>query len=457
MQNRKATYQLYPSSSQVLKLQDQLHTHQQLWNAALEERIDAWRKNKLSISYEDQCKSLTIIRKDNELKDQWASLNCSSQQITLYRLKKAFSSFFKRLKRGETPGFPRFKSQRRMTSLGFKSHGDGWKFKPNLKNNGKPDDFGNISWGRHGTLYLQGVGHMAVRGQARAAGIIKSCEVLHQNNKWFVSFTLECADIDVQRQRKRDDYIAADWGVTDLLTFATASHALTTPSLNDVVFTTTENPRWYKTTEDQSIALAQKVSRRKKFSKRWKKAQDEKSRFEAKRARKRHDHQHKLSAAIAATCIRFSTEKLDIKSMTAVKKDTHKENTFHREVLDTAPGALFQKIAYKVSETGGKYVTAPTKELKPSQTCICGQQKKKARSERWHRCGACGFEAGRDETAALIVLYWSFGILPPLKKETKNKNGQEPGESPNRRKTILSDSVLKPRNHHPSSSEFGGV
>ena len=48
-------------------------------------------------------------------------------------------------------------------------------------------------------------------------------------------------------------------------------------------------------------------------------------------------------------------------------------------------------------------------------------------------------------------------VFVPLKKETKNKNGQEPGESPNRRKTILSDSVLKPRNHHPSSSEFGGV
>lgn len=457
MQNRKATYQLYPSAGQVLKLQDQLNMHQQLWNAALEERIDAWQKNKLSISYEDQCKSLTIIRKDNELKAQWATVNCSSQQITLYRLKKAFSSFFKRLKRGETPGFPRFKSKRRMTSLGFKSHGDGWRFNPNLKNNGKPDDFGNIGWGRHGTLYLQGVGHMTVRGQARAAGVIKSCDVLHQNNKWFVSLTLECADADVQRQRTRDDYTAADWGVADLMTFATTPHALTKPSLNDVVFTTIENPRWYKTTEAQSIALAQRVSRRKKFSKRWQKAQDARSRFEAKRARKRHDHQHKLSAAIAATCIRFSTEKLDIQSMTQVKKDTYKENAFHREVLDTAPGALFKKIAYKVSETGGQYVTAPTRELKPSQTCICGQQVKKERSQRWHRCGACGFEAGRDQAAALIVLFWSFGILPPLKKEKKNKNGQEPGASPNRRKAILSDSVLKTEKPSPSSNEFGGV
>lgn len=441
MQNRKATYQLYPSPSQVQKLQVQLNTHQQLWNAALEERIDAWQKNKVSISYEDQCKSLTIIRNEETLKEQWSTMNCSSQQITLYRLKKAFTSFFQRLKKGDTPGFPRFKSKRRMTSLGFKSHGDGWSFKPKLKNNGKADDFGDLHWDRHGTLYLQGIGHMKARGRTRAAGVIKSCEVLHQNHQWFVSVTLECADTDVQRQRTRSDYMAADWGVSDLMTCATTTHALTTPSLKDVVFSTVENPRWYKTTEAQSIALAQRVSRRKKFSKRWQKAQDAKSRFEAKRARKRHEHQHQLSAAIAKTCIRFSTEGLDIKSMTSNKKTTYNKTSLHREILDTAPSALFQKIAYKVSETGGQYVTAPTKTLKPSQTCICGQQMKKALSERRHRCGACGFETGRDEASALIVLYWSFGILPMLKKETKNKNGQELGASPNRSKTVLSDSV----------------
>lgn len=61
--------------------------------------------------------------------------------------------------------------------------------------------------------------------------------------------------------------------------------------------------------------------------------------------------------------------------MTAVK-DAHKENAaFHREVLDTAPGALFQKIAYK-SVRDWWEVRSADKELKPSQTCICGQQKK---------------------------------------------------------------------------------
>ena len=455
MQNRKVTYQLYPSPSQVLKIQAQLHAHQALWNAALEERIDAWQKKKVSISYADQCKSLTIIRNDADLKEEWGWINCSSQQVTLNRLNKAFIAFYSRVKKGENAGFPRYKSKRRMSSLGFKSHGDGWTFKPTLKNNGKPDAVGDLRWGCHGSLYLQGVGHMKARGQARAAGLIKSSEVLFQNNKWFVSVTLECTDSAVMRQRVCDNYVAVDWGTTDLLTTATTSHKLTTPSLDNVVFTTTQNPRWYKTTQAQSIALAQRVSRRQKFSKRWHKAQHAKANFEAKRARRRHDHQHKLSAAIASTCIQFATEALDIKSMTATTKGLYNKNAFHREILDTAPGALFQKIAYKVSETGGQYLTAPTKVIKPSQTCPpCGHQKKKALSERKHHCGSCGFVAGRDQAAALVVLYWSFGILPTFKNaqvaKTKNKEIKQ-----KRAGTVRFG--IKTEKPSPSSIEFGGA
>ena len=465
MQNRKATYEVYPSKNQIDKLLMQLELHQQLWNGALEERIDAWRKHTKSISYEDQCKSLTIIRNDDELKALWTSVNCSSQQVTLNRLHKAFNAFFNRVKKGQTPGFPRFKSKRRMTSLGFKSHGDGWSFKPTLKNNGKPDDYGNISWGKHGVLYLQGIGHLKVRGQTRAAGVVKSCEVFCQNDRWFVSLTLACADVDIQRQRTQHHIVAADWGVADLLTLVETSHPLTqVPDVpfEHVRFNTIANPRWYKTSEAKSRTLAQNVSRKIKFSKCWHKAQHIRAKFEAKRARKRHDGQHKLSAHIASKCLQFATEKLDVKAMTSNDNNNNNifyKNTLHREVLDTAPGALFNKIAYKVSETGGQYLTAPTKVIKPSQTCPpCGHQHKKTLSERQHDCKECGFKAGRDEAAALVVLYWSMGILPPIKKEKKNKKGQEPDISLNSCKTILSNSALKSRNHHQVQSfELGGV
>ena len=447
MQNRKVTYELYPSLTQLAKIRSQLGMHKQLWNDALEERIDAWRKAKVAISYEDQCKSLTQIRNDDAIKAEWASINCSSQQVTLNRLKKAFNNFFNRIKRGEKPGFPRFKSDHRMTSLGFKGHGDGWSFKPILKNNGKPDDFGNVTWGKHGILYVQGVGHVKARGQARAAGIIKSCEVLCQNEKWFVSITLECAETDLKRERQEHQFMAVDWGMTDLLTIAETPQLLTKiPSVTaeDISFSSIDNPRWYKTSQAKSIALSQSISRKEKFSKRWRKAQHARAIFEAKRARKRNDFQHKLSACIASRCMQFATEALDIKSMTSTADDLYKKNAFHRELLDTAPGALFQKIHYKVLETGGKYLVAPTKVIKPSQTCPpCGHQRKKTLAQRLHACTECNFTAGRDEAASLVVLYWSMGILPPIKKEKRAGTAQ---------------SALKSRNRlQVQSVEFGGV
>ena len=55
MERRKITDKLYPTAKQSELLMDLLRLHKDLWNAALEERIEAWRKAQKSISYEDQC------------------------------------------------------------------------------------------------------------------------------------------------------------------------------------------------------------------------------------------------------------------------------------------------------------------------------------------------------------------------------------------------------------------
>jgi putative transposase len=89
--------------------------------------ISAWRKAGKSIRYADQCASLTIIR--HEL-PECVEANCSSQQMTLRRLDKAFAALFRRVKKGDNPGFPCFKSLSRFPGFSFKSQGDGWKFTP---------------------------------------------------------------------------------------------------------------------------------------------------------------------------------------------------------------------------------------------------------------------------------------------------------------------------------------
>ena len=145
---RKTTYRLYPTPKQAAALTDLPRSHQQLYNAALEERISAWSKARKSISYAEQCRRLTQLRAEMP---EWTLTNGSSQQMTLRRLNKAFQAFFRR---GQEPGFPRFKSLARFPGLSFKGHGDGWRFTP------------GADW-RHGTLRLSGVGQIRARGQAR--------------------------------------------------------------------------------------------------------------------------------------------------------------------------------------------------------------------------------------------------------------------------------------------------
>jgi len=125
---RKVTYRLYPTSTQEEGLWKRLWLHFILYNGGLQERISAWRhSDRISITFQDQCRSLTDIRAFDE---DFASLNAQSEQVTLKRLDLAFQAFFRRVKAGETPGFPRFKSFRRFPGWGYKTRGDGWDFEP---------------------------------------------------------------------------------------------------------------------------------------------------------------------------------------------------------------------------------------------------------------------------------------------------------------------------------------
>lgn len=143
---------------------------------------------------------------------------------------------------------------------------------------------------------------------------------------------------------------------------------------------------------------------------------------------------NKLSADLAARAALFATEALTVKNMTASAsgsleepgKNVAQKSGLNREILDTAPSALFQKIAYKVQETGGEFLESPTRRLKPSQTCpACGPQKPKTLSQRVHICSdaACGHVEDRDSAAARVNLRWALGTLPkPTKAKVRSDN-----------------------------------
>ena len=173
-----------------------------MYNTALEERIRVYTETKKGVSFAAQCRHLTLWRQSSA---GLASLNAQSEQVTLKRRRLAFQAFFRRVKNGETPGFPRFKPRSRYPGWGYKTHGDGWKLHPGKE-------------GQHGRLYLQGLGYVPVRDQARTAGTPVTCDMMHKAGKWFASVTLALAAI----QRTCGAEMGAfDWGLTEFLTVTT--------------------------------------------------------------------------------------------------------------------------------------------------------------------------------------------------------------------------------------------
>ena len=412
-QKRKVNDRLYPTHRQAEALGILLRSHQQIYNAALEERISAWKRARQSISYAHQCASLTEIRRDLP---EWAEANCSSQQMTLRRLDKAFSAFFRRVKSGGTPGFPRFKSLSRFPGFSFKSHGDGWRFTP-----GK-------NW-KHGSLRLSGVGHVTCRGKARQGGKICASDLLHRNGQWFLSLTLEPEKIE--RARTAHGAIALDWGTEHGV--RETGQAMTL-----------DNPRWYQNSKDEITALQQAVSRKKRGSERRKQAVRRLARARAKQARKRLDFLHKTTSQLTQNHALVAMEELRINNMTRSAQGTVEQPGrnvaqkagLNREILDTAPALLMQLLRYKVSDTGGMWAEAPTRKLKPSQTCPeCGHVRKKSLSERTHRCASCGHTEPRDTASARVVLNWALFGTPTAPQSRQELTVAEltPCETPSNR------------------------
>lgn len=383
--NRRVTYKLYPTAAQERAMWECHKLHCDLYNAALQERIDAYRLAGKSIGFAAQCKSLTEIRADHP---EYRALNAQSAQVTLKRLDLAFAAFFRRVKAGEKePGFPRFKSYDRFSGFGFKHHGDGFRFTPGQ------------NW-KNGKLRLSGVGAMDARGEARTAGQIISCDIMRKADGWFMSLVIECEPY----RECGDRETGLDWGVE---TFATLAYA---PEEYDAF----ANDRLLNA-EAEALRVEQRTlskALRGKRSKRTRKAKKALAKRHRKVANRRKNHIHQVTAKLVRKHRLIVTEDLSIGNMTASAKGTaekpgknlRQKAGLNRAILDTAPGSFLNVLCTKAEEAGCQVILLDPRRHRSSQTCPdCRQIRKKSLSQREHRCD-CGFMATRDQAAALSML-----------------------------------------------------
>lgn len=401
--NRKITYRLYPNIEQKTLLQETLALHCRVYNTLLEENKRRYGQGLPSYSFKLMCRDLTHWRSYSTLNE----LNAQSLQVTAKRVTLAFRSFFRRVKAGEEPGYPRFKPLNRYPGWGYKTHGDGWKLHGNR-------------------LRLSGVGLIPIRGKGRFSGIPKTCEIIHKLGKWYASVTFQVKQEQLART-SGTRASAFDWGLENLLTIAMADGSIET----------VDNPRFLKAKLTALKKLQQAVSAETEkillrlgltvgakippqtITSKLKGLYRQVGSLHHKIANQRHDFYHKLSALLISRFGAIATEELAPKEMAKRPKKKQAEDggflpngatqksKLNRSIHDAAPAKLIQMITYKAAEAGTWFGLADTKIVKPTQRCHkCGTLVKKELSERWHTCLECNIHCGRDENAARTLLRW---------------------------------------------------
>jgi len=95
-------YKLIPTPTQEGELGRVLGLCRHLYNTALEQRISAWQRVRVSVSRYQQEAELKDVR---AAFPEFASIHSHVLQDVLARLDKTYQAFFRRVKAGEKAGF----------------------------------------------------------------------------------------------------------------------------------------------------------------------------------------------------------------------------------------------------------------------------------------------------------------------------------------------------------------
>ena len=354
-------YRIYPTRAQDAALRETLYRLRELYNAALQHRRDAYRKRGEGVSAYGQMRELAGVR---EVRPEYAEIHTHLLQDALTRLDRAYRAFFRRVKAGETPGFPRFKGRGRYRTFTFKDAAN---------HNGVR----LLAGGKR--VKLAGIGNVKVKLHRPVGGRIKQASVsLDGDGHWYIAFA--CADVPARPLPPLDTSVGIDVGIT---TFAALSDG-----------TMVDNPRPYEMAQ-RSLATAQRrASRRKRGSKRRRKAVELLAKQSARVQRVRLDFHHKTAHAIVQRFGSIAVEDLNVKGLARMR--------LAKQVHDAGWAQFTTILANKAESAGREFYRVDPRGT--SQECSgCQERVPKGLHVRVHACPHCGLVLDRDVNAAVNV------------------------------------------------------
>jgi putative transposase len=334
----------YPTRSQEGRAVRLLADHCDLYNAALQERREAWRLRKISISYGDQSAQLKEIRAADP--DGHGRHSFAAQQQTLRRLNTVFAAYFRRVRDAKGSarrvGYPRFKPYQRFHQVLFVA-GDGARWAP-------------ADGGRWAHASLKAVGRIKIGQHRPVVGRVKALQLKREGRRWYVIVLAESEPVPLPSTGRS---VGIDLGVARFLT----------TSVGDVV----ANPRFLEVAQERMADLQRRKARsrpgsgnrrrlRRALAKEWRRVRNQ-----------RRDFHHKTARALVDTCDTLALEDLRVAAMTASAAGTAEhpganvgaKAGLNRSILD-AGWSRFTSVLVAKAESAGRRVVL----VHPANTSI---------------------------------------------------------------------------------------
>jgi putative transposase len=382
---RTYRYRLYPTRGQAEALGAQVRFACDLYNAALEQRRDAYRRCGRSVGYHEQSRELTELRRTAAELCPPEGMNFWCQQEVLRRLDLAFAAFFRRLRRGEKPGYPRFKPRARFDTLA-------WTMKGNA---------GGVQVTDHRRVRLQGIGcvkvkwHRPIPTDATLGEVRVTLKGSGRRARYYALIMVELPES--APRPATGAVVGIDLGVRWLVSLSTGEQL--------------HGPRARKVARGAVRRAQRRVARRRRGSRRRAKAAAQLARRRERERNRRSDAAHKLSRALVDRFDLIGHEDLRIANMVRSARGTLNEpgagvaakRMLNREIADQGWSMLLSFLAYKAEEAGRRVVRV--KPAGTSRTCAaCGRVDARSRSGERFRCAGCGHADDADVNAAKVIL-----------------------------------------------------
>ncbi len=365
MQTLCLRYRLFPTKEQTRKLEDTLETCRLVYNSLVNDRVFRYETAKVSVGRYDQQKMFPQWSKDfPEVK----AVHSQVLQNVAVRVDLAFRAFFRRVKAGETPGFPRLKGKGQYDSITYPQSG----FKVgastvSLSMFGKP-------------VQIKAKLHRPV------VGTVKTCTVRRDGRKWFVCFSVE----------QEDEFLPPCPGAIGLDAGLNSFLALSNGEFVD-------NPRFFRRDEKELAKAGRKQTKTKKRSKERRKANKVLSRIHERIRNRRHDFVHQTARRLVNRFGVIAVEKLNVKNMLG--------NYCLAKSISDASWSMFRCVLTSKAESADREVIAVNPAYTSQDCSGCGYRPdglegrtKKKLSDRWHFCPKCSASLDRDTNAAVNIL-----------------------------------------------------